>query len=93
MALLLPMSTLEMNADNENTVVKIPLSIKHNKDLGRSLIQESIVSYYQGMMSMIQTSVMADLGVLEVMVVNCSTGESWYDSFDSSEEPQTILQI
>ena len=92
-ALLMPLSAFEMYADNENTAMKIPLSIKHNTDLGRSLNQESIVSYYQGMMSVIQTSVITDLGVLEVMVVNCSSGEFWYDSFDSSEETQTILQI
>lgn len=93
MALLLPLSAFEMSADNEKAVMKIPLEVKNNKDLDRSLIQEPIFSYYYGMMSFVQTSVTSDLGVVDVMVTNSSTGESWYDSFDSSEEPQTILQI
>ena len=90
MALLLPLSAFEMSADNEKAVMKIPLEVKNNKGLGRSLIQEPIVSYYYGMMTAVQTSVTSDLGVVDVMV---TTGESWYDSFDSSEEPQTIQQI
>lgn len=93
MALLLSLSAFEMSADNEKAAKKIPLELKQHGKMNRSLIQEPIISYYYGMMTAIQTSVTSDLGVVDVMVTNSSTGESWYDSFDSSEEPQTILQI
>ena len=45
------------------------------------------------MMSCVQTVVSTDLGEVGVMILNCSTGESWYDTFDSGVEPQVILQI
>lgn len=93
MALLLPLSAFEMSADNKSVAKKIPVKIVGKGKFQRSLIQEPIISYYYGMMTAVQTSVTSDLGVVDVMVTNSSTGESWYDSFDSSEEPQTILQI
>ena len=94
MALLLPLSAFEMSADDDKSVAKkIPLEIVGKGGFQRSLIQEPIISYYYGMMTAVQTSVTSDFGVVDVMVTNSSTGESWYDSFDSSEEPQTILQI
>ena len=45
------------------------------------------------MMSCVQTVVSTDLGEVGVMILNCSTGESWYDTFDSGVEPQALLQI
>ena len=34
-----------------------------------------------------------DLGDVVLTVTNCSTGNVWYDSFDSTLEPQTMLPI
>lgn len=92
-ALLLPLSAFEMSADDEITVIKIPLKTEQKKDLSRSLIAEPIVAYYIAATSCIQTTVSSDLGQVELTVTNCSTGEVWYDSFDSSSSPQTLLSI
>lgn len=91
MALLLPLSTVEMRADDEIVVKEIPIHKTTGKVLGRTLIE--VEAYYYGMMSSIQTSVFADLGEIEVYVTNCSTGEMWYDTFDSGLETQTVLMI
>lgn len=91
MALLLPLSAIEMRADEEKAEIKIPIHKSGGKLLGRTLIE--IDACYYGMMSCIQTSVCSDLGEVEVSVTNCSTGEMWYDTFDSGEESYTFLYI
>lgn len=91
MALLLPLSAIEMRADEEKAEIKIPIHKSGGKLLGRTLIE--IDACYYGMMSCIQTSVYSDLGEVEVSVTNCSTGEMWYDTFDSGEESYTFLYI
>ena len=91
MALLLPLSAVEMRADDEIVVKEIPIHRTTGKVLGRTLIE--VEAYYYGMMSSIQTSFFADLGEIEVYVTNCSTGEMWYDTFDSGVEPHTVLYI
>lgn len=93
MVLLLPLLTLEMRADNEKTVIKIPVELEKNIKHNRSLKEDLIVSTYYGMMSAVVTVVNSDLGEVDITVTNCGTGGMWYDSFDSSEETQTILQI
>lgn len=93
MALLLPLSAINMRADEEDAVIKIPLNYGKGVDLRRDFSQELIISCYYGMMSCIQTSVSSDLGEVEVSVTNCSTGDMWYDTFDSGEEPYTVLYI
>lgn len=93
MALLLPLSAINMRADEEDAVIKIPLNYGKGVDLRRDFSQELVVSCYYGMMSSIQTSFFADLGEIEVYVTNCSTGEMWYDTFDSGVEPHTVLYI
>ena len=45
------------------------------------------------MMNAIMTTVQSDLGDVLITVTNCSTGNVWYDSFDSALEPQTMLPI
>lgn len=91
MALLLPLSAIEMKADDEKAEIKIPIHKSSGKLLSRTLIE--IDACYYGMMSCIQTSVSSDLGEVEVSVTNCSTGDMWYDTFDSGEEPYTFLYI
>lgn len=93
MALLLPFSAIEMRADEEKAVMKIPLTMESGRKLNRSLNDDCVESCYYITMSCIQTSVSADLGEVEVSVTNCSTGESWYDTFDSGEESQTFLYL
>ena len=45
------------------------------------------------MMNSIVTTVFTDLGNVALTVTNCSTGSVWYDTFDSAQEPQTVLPI
>ena len=66
MALLLPLSAINMRADEEDAVIKIPLNYGKGVDLRRDFSQELVVSCYYGMMSSIQTSVFADVGEIEV---------------------------
>lgn len=91
MALLLPLSAIEMRADDKEAVIEIPIYRPEGERLGRTLVE--IQAFYLDLMSCIQTSVSVDLGEVEVFVTNCSTGESWYDIFDSGLEMQTILMI
>ena len=93
MALLLPLSAFEMSADNEDAVMKIPLYVEGSTNLNRSLIQLPIECCYLGMMDSIVTTVFTDLGDVVLTVTNCSTGNVWYDSFDSALEPQPILTL
>lgn len=92
-ALLLTLFAFEMSADDENAKMKIPLELGPGTRFGRSLTSETLECYYYGMTSTIQTLVSSDLGDVSLTVTNCSTGEVWYDFFDSSLEPQTYLPI
>ena len=92
-AFLLPLSALEMSADEKGTIRPIPLIKVEKKDLSRSVVQESIMTVYYGPFSSVQTTVTEDLGTVEVTVVNATTGEAWSDSFDSGVIMQTLLPI
>ena len=93
MALLLPLSAFEMNADNEDAVMIIPLSFEQGTKIVRGLVPESIECHYFGMMNAVVTTVWSDLGDVLLTVTNLSTGDVWYDSFDSALEPQTMLPL
>ena len=45
------------------------------------------------MLSVVCTSVFADLGEIDLAVTNCTSGEFWEDTFDSSIISQHILHI
>ena len=91
MALLLPFSVQMMRADDKEAVIEIPIYRPEGERLGRTFVE--VQAFYLDAMPSIQTSVFADLGEIEVSVTNCSTGEMWYDTFDSGLETQNILQI
>ncbi|MBR5835445.1 MAG: hypothetical protein IKY66_04710 [Bacteroidales bacterium] len=93
LALLLPLSAIEMSADDEDAVMKIPLYAEEGTNLNRSSIQLPIDCHYFGMMNSLVTTVWSDLGDVVLTVTNCSTGRVWYDSFDSALEPQTMLTL
>ena len=92
-ALLLPFFAFEMSADEENAEMKIPLRLSEGVNLIRTLVPESIECYFYGMWSTILTSVSSDLGDVSLTVTNCSTGEVWYDFFDSTVGSQSYLPI
>ena len=71
--------------------VEIPIRKPGAHDSIRSLCE--IQAYYQGMFSAVHTSKTADLGEVDILVTNCSTGEFWQDTIDSSITSQHLLQI
>lgn len=92
-ALLMPVFALDMRADGEDAVMKIPLKMDSGTNLNRSLVPESVECHYFGMMNAVVTTVWSDLGEVVLTVTNCSTGNVWYDTFDSAQEPQTALAL
>lgn len=92
-ALLMPVFALDMRADDEEAVTKIPLKMVSTGKNVRSLVPESIECHYLGMMNAVVTTVWSDLGDVALTVTNCSTGNVWYDTFDSAVDPQTMLVL
>lgn len=93
MAVLLPLSLFGMNDENEKAVMKIPLEMQHRNNHGRNLIPITIESYYYVLMNTIITNVFSDLGEIFLTVTNHSTGEVWYDTFDSGVQSQAVTPI
>lgn len=92
-ALLLPLFAFEMNADEEKAIMKIPLELGPGIMLGRTQIQEPLECYFYRTTNAIITNICVNIGDVALTVTNCSTGNVWYDSFDSTLEPQTMLPI
>lgn len=93
MALLLPLFSLKMSADEEKAIIRIPITLEPEKNLTRSQGDEQIICHYHGMMTSIVTTFSLDLGMVNITITNCSTGESWYESFDSSVQTQSVIYI
>lgn len=93
MAVLLPLSLFGMNDENEKAVMKIPLEMQHRNNYGRTLPHETIECYYYGLMNNIITNVFSDLGDVTLTVTNHSTGEVWYDTFDSGVQSHAVTPI
>lgn len=93
MAVLLPLSLFGMNDENEKVVMKIPLKFEQGTKINRNLQEEPIESYYYGLMNTIITNVFSDLGEISLTVTNYSTGEVWYDIFDSGVQSQVVTKI
>ena len=93
MAFLLPFTALEMRADDEVQISKIPLRNNKGNELCRNVSGDNIISNFYVMFSCVETLVTEDLGEVTVIVTNTSTGEFWSDTFDSATERQSFLQI
>ena len=52
-----------------------------------------INAWYDYTLSSIITAASSDLGEVSLTVTNLSTGETWYDTFDSSSTPQVVTPI
>ena len=91
MAVLLPLSAFQMNAD-EKEARKIPINLGTQISFQRDFLRVPIESYYIGITNTVQTSVSSDLGMVEVTVANLTTGETWSETFDSAVSPH-FLQI
>ena len=93
LAVLLSLSVFNMNADENEEVIKIVLRKEQGTKLERDVSFSFIESFYYGISSCVQTIALSDIGEVSVTVTNCSSGESWYESFDSAAQPQTFIQI
>ena len=91
MAVLLPLSAFQMSAD-EKEARPIPIKKSLVNDMTRTQHSLPIESYFLGMVNAIQTSVTSDLGMIEMTVINLTTGETWSETFDSAVSPH-FLQI
>ena len=92
MAFLLPLSALEMRADDKEQIKKIPLWRTDGSHLRRDFVVIPIESYYYASMEGLITTA-TNLGDVVVNISNMSTGESWSNIFDSSTESQSFFQI
>ncbi len=84
--------TLPMRGDSPPEPQREILIKKLNKsDLIRNLSE--IQAFYLDAFCAIHTTVLSDIGMVEITVTNLMTGESRWDTFDSGEAPQTLLPI
>lgn len=81
-------------ADDEPIIPKkIPIEETSRPELIRSQINVPIVAFYLEDRLCLHTTVFENLGDIDMTVTNMWTGESWYDSFDSSVISQFVMQI
>lgn len=87
-------STMQVWGDNTPEVQR-PIPIKHAEPgiAIRGLGTLPIQACYNGMSVTIHTIITSDLGQVEIMVTNLSTGEAWSDTFDSGAFMQNIMPI
>lgn len=95
MVVFLPLSTLLMKADEPKPITAhIPLSSQQNVSKeNRDITLSSIECSYFSDVEIIQTNISDYLGEITIEVLNTTTGEYFYDSFDSAFTQQHILNI
>lgn len=93
MAFLLPVSALEMRADEKVQIKIIPLWKDRHPDLSRDVVVNPIESNYYVSIDSVGTTVLRNLGYVELIVTDTSTGESWSCIFDSATQSQAFLPI
>lgn len=91
----LPFSVSILDADTPPHKQEIPLDrvVGSKENDNRSIIKLPVVCYYYGVTNAVVTNVSPNLGDVTLTVTNTSTGEVWYDVFDSGTAPQTVLPI
>lgn len=72
---------------------EIPIRQLVNQPTVRDLNTPSLQAWYDGIFPSIYTTVLSDIGMVEITVTNLMTVESWWDTFDSGEALQTLLPI
>lgn len=91
----LPFSVSVLDAENPPHKQEIPLDhvIGKSENDNRSIVKLPVVCYYLSVTNAIVTNASSNQGNVTLTVTNLSTGEAWYDIFDSATEPQTVLPI
>lgn len=92
-ALLLPIFAFGINANAEKAIVKVPLNFDSGNIRPRNMVPELISCNYSSLTNAIVTTFYSCIGDVNFTVANLMTGEIWYDTYDSSQEPQAVLYI
>ena len=93
LALLLPFFASKVDAEEESVIIPLDVQKVVTDRNDRSLVMNSITVCYYGMFQGILTNVSGNLGQIEVVVSNETTGEIWYFLFDSTSYQQDLLHI
>lgn len=95
MIVLLSLPIPITRADDKDVERPIPLDLVYNDEFrnNRGFIPLPIECYYAVYLKSIQTTVYDNLGEITIEVLNTTTGEYFYDSFDSAVTQQHILNI
>lgn len=81
-----------LKADTQSSPKKIVI-FKIPDRLPRTGNAEEIQCYYYETEALIQSKSLVDLGTIQITASNTTTGETWSDVFDSSQETPHLLDV
>lgn len=95
MIVLLSLPIPITRADDKDVERPIPLDLVYNDEFrnNRGFIPLPIECYYAVYLKSIQTTVYDNLGEITIEVLNTTTGETFYETFNSTLTPQHALPI
>lgn len=95
MIVLLSLPIPITRADDKDVERPIPLDLVYNDEFrnNRGFIPLPIECYYAVYLKSIQTTVYDNLGEIAIEVLNATTGETFYETFNSTLTPQHVLPI
>ena len=95
MIVLLSLPIPITRADDKDVERPIPLDLVYNDEFRnkRGFIPLPIECYYAVYLKSIQTTVYDNLGEITIEVLNTTTGETFYETFNSTLTPQHALPI
>ena len=95
MIVLLSLPIPITRADDKDVERPIPLDLVYNDEFrnNRGFIPLPIECYYAVYLKSIQTTVYDNLGEITIEVLNTTTGETFYETFNSTLTPQHVLPI
>lgn len=89
--LLLLLSVQNIAADNNNKTIVLEINIYQTKPvLQRSLVDIPLECYYVGFDSSIVTVFSEYIGIVDISIVNTSTGEVFFDTVDSKDGQSAV---
>lgn len=89
--ILLLLSVQNIAADNNNKTIVLEINIYQTKPaFQRSLVDIPIECYYVGFDSSIMTVFTEYIGIVDISIVNTSTGEMFFDTVDSKDGPCAV---
>lgn len=79
--------------ENQPVSVQIPMQKTGHIKHVRELISIPVLCYYYASSACLKIEASMPFGTFEVFVTNHSTGEIWYDIFDSDHLSEILLQL